>query len=66
MARGDSQSGGSVCEARGICASNAPARGARLVPGDENCWWCTELIIVVSSALCTMLSRLSIGKRAWR
>ena len=38
MAQGDSQSGKGVCEACGICLSNAPAQGARLVLGDEKCW----------------------------
>jgi hypothetical protein len=57
-----------ACAKREAFVRRARPRGAhdRLVPGDENCWWCAELFIVMPSALCTMLSRLSIGKRAWR
>jgi apolipoprotein N-acyltransferase len=35
------------------------------VLGDEKCWWCAKLFVMLFSALCTMLLRLRIRKRAW-
>ena len=64
VAQGDSQSGGSVCEARGTCASNAPARGARLVPGDENC--CGAMSCLLLCPACCALHVVEVEHREAR
>ena len=55
-----------VRRACSTCASAGPTRGARMLLGADICLLRQVVSIGYSSALCTMLLRLSIGKRAWR
>ena len=51
---------------RHSCVERARAGRTTGAWGGEKCWWCAKLFMMLFSALCIMLSRLSAGKRAWR
>ena len=53
-----------MCEARGTCASNAPARSARLVPGDENC--CGAMSCLLLCPACCALHVVEVEHREAR